>query len=137
MINLADIAPTFWFVLGKGLEPGQSDYKPHEFGNAVFEMVGKPFSLRFERDRGQVFVDVGSTVSGWYKLEYVLEFLDKAVSEQQLGAPPNPAVMAGLLQLNWEKVVGLFDDQDRTLQLEIFTKQKSEVLLSKFFRKMP
>ncbi len=106
------------------------------FGNAALEMVGVPFSLRFERDRGQVFVDAGSNAAGWHKLEHVLEFVDNSVTQQQLGEPPNPVAMANLLQLNWDKVVGLFGDQQRTLQLQAFAKQKSAVLLSRLFRKV-
>lgn len=40
MIDLADIAPVFSFVVGKGLVPSASDYRPREFGNAVLVMVG-------------------------------------------------------------------------------------------------
>lgn len=134
MTELADIAPAFLFVGDKGFEPGASDYRPQEFGNAALVMVGAPFSLRFERDRGQIFVDAGST-AGWHKLEYVLEFVDKSVTQQQLGEPPDPAAMAHLLQLNWYKVVSLFSDQQKTSQLEVFAKQKSEALLGQLFRK--
>jgi hypothetical protein len=98
-------------------------------------MTGIPFSLRFERDRGQVFVDVGGDESGWYKLEYVLEFVDSAVTQQQLGEPPSPTLMADLLQGRWDKVVDLFSDQQRILQLQVFAKQKSAALLDRIFGK--
>lgn len=135
MIELADIAPAFSFVVGKGLVPGASDYRPQEFGNAALVMVGALFSLRFKRDRGQVFVDAGSSASGWHKLEYVLEFVDSSVTQQQLGEPPDPAAMADLLQLNWDRVSSVFGDQQKNLQLQTFAQQKSAVLLGRFFRK--
>jgi hypothetical protein len=131
MTDFADIAPAFSFVIGKGLVSSA----PQEFGNAALVMAGAPFSLRFERDRGQVFVDAGSGAAGWHKLEYILEFVDNSVTRQQLGEPPDPAAMANLLQLNWDMVVSLLSDQQRTSQLQAFAKQKSEALLGSLFRK--
>jgi hypothetical protein len=133
MIALADVAPAFSFVVTKGLVPSAGDYRPQEFGNASLLMTGAPFSLRFERDRGQVFVDAGSTAVGWHKLEYVLEFVDNSVTQQQLGEPPDPAAMANLLQLNWDGVVSLFGDQQKVLQLQVFAKEKSAALLGRLF----
>ncbi len=135
MIELADIAPAFSFVVSRGLVPNAGDYKPQEFGNAALVAVGAPFSLRFERDRGQVFVDAGSSAAGWHKLEYVLEFVDSSITQQQLGEPPDPTALANLLQWRWDKVADLFSDQQRTAQLQAFAKQKSAALLGKMFRK--
>ena len=135
MIDLTDIAPAFSFVIGKGFVPGTSVYKPQEFGNATLVLTGVPFTLRLERDRGQVFVDVGSDTCGWYKLEYVLEFVGSAITQQQLGEPPSPVLMADLLQGRWDEVVDLFSDQWRILQLQAFAKQKSSDLLNKIFGK--
>lgn len=135
MDNLADIAPAFSFVTGRGLVPSIGDYRPQEFGNASLVLVGAPFSLRFERDRGQVFVDAGSSAAGWHKLEYVLEFVDNSVVQQRLGEPPDLAVMANLLQLNWDRVLSLFGDEQRISQLHIFAKQRSAALLGRLFRK--
>jgi hypothetical protein len=98
-------------------------------------MMGAPFSLRFERDRGQVFVDVGSSVAGWQKLEYVLEFVDSSVTQEGLAEAPDPAAMAGLLQARWDEVTSLFNDQQRISQLQAFAKQKSVALLGKLFHK--
>ena len=135
MIDLVDIAPAFSFVISKGLVPIAGDYEPQAFGNAALVMGGVPFSLRFERDRGQVFVDAGSDAAGWHKLEYVLEFLDDSITQQQLGEPPDPTALANLLQGRWDKMADLFSDQQKTSQLEAFAKQKSAALLSKIFRK--
>lgn len=135
MIVLTAIAPDFSFVVGKGLVPSASVYKPEVFGNASLVMVGAPFSLRFQRDRGQVFVDIGSNAVGWQKLEYVLEFVDHSVTEQHLGAPPDPAALAELLRGRWDKVVGLFMDEQKISQLRTFAQQKSAALLGKIFGK--
>jgi hypothetical protein len=43
--------------------------------------------------------------------------------------------MANLLQLNWDRVVSLFSDQQKTSQLQAFAKQKSAALLGRLFRK--
>lgn len=134
MIDLADIAPVFSFIVSKGLVPNASDYRPQEFGNAALVMVGAPFSLRFERDRGQVFVDAGNSAAGWHKLDYVLEFVDGPVTQRQLGEPPDPAAMAGLLQLNWDKVVSMFGDEHKTSELQRFAKQQSFALFGKLLQ---
>jgi len=133
MTDLAGIAPAFSFVVDKDFVASASDYRPQEFGNAVLVMTGTSFSLRFERDRGLVFVDAGNDAVGWHKLEYVLEFVDSSVTQQQFGDPPGLAIMANLLQLNWDGVVNLFSDQQEISQLQAFAKQKSAGLLSKLF----
>jgi hypothetical protein len=133
MIDLADIAPTFLFLVDKGFVTKASSYRPKEFGNAVLETVGTLFSIQFKRDRGQVFVEIGSDAVGWHSLEYVLEFVDNSITQQRLGEPPDVAVMADLLQLNWAKVAHLFGDSQKILQLQAFAKQKSAALLNGIF----
>ena len=133
MIDLADIAPAFLFLFDKGFVAKASDYRPKEFGNAVLVTAGTLFSIQFKRDRGQVFVEIGSDAVGWHWLEHVLEFVNSSVTQQQLGEPPNLAVMADLLQLNWTKVANLFGDQQKILQLQAFAKQKSAALLDRIF----
>jgi len=119
MIDLADIAPAFTFVVGKGLVPAASDYRPHDFGIAALVMAGTPFSLRFEHDRGQVFVEAGNHAAGWYPLERVIEFVGEGLSSHRLG---EPATLARLLQRHWNKVVAVFADPQQTLQLQAFAK---------------
>lgn len=135
MIDLADLAPAFSFVVSKGLVPSAGDYESKAFGNAALVMVGAPFSLRFERDRGQVFVDAGTNAAGWHKLEYVLEFVDNSITQHQLGEPPDPTEMANLLQVRWNKVAELFSDRQKISQFQAFAQQKSAALLGKIFRK--
>jgi hypothetical protein len=136
MINLTDIAPSFSLVTAKGLVPAAtSDYRPRQFGNADFVLEGHPFSLRFERDRGQVFVNVGGAEHGWEKLEHVLEFVDEAISQRQLGEPPDPEALSALLELNWDRVTALFSDREKLVQLQSFSREKSATLLERLFRK--
>ena len=135
MIDMADIAPAFSFLIGEGFVPAMSFYNPQKFGNATLVVTGISFSLRFKRDRGQVFVDVGSDASGWYKLEYVLEFVNRSITQQQLGEPPSATLMADLLQESWDSVAGLFSNQQTILELKVFAKQKSAALLNRIFGK--
>jgi hypothetical protein len=133
MINIADIAPAFAFLLRKGFVPGPAIDRPLEFGNAEVVLVGQRFSLRFERDRAQVFVDVGDNASAWYKLEYVLEFVDQAITQDKLGEPPQPVLMAELLDQNWDKVEALFRDPRAVTRLREFSQRRSAALLSRIF----
>jgi len=135
MIGLIDIAPDFLFIVNKGHVLATAEYNPQEFGNATVIMEGESFSLRFERDRGQVFVDVGSDVIGWFKLEHVLEFLDKSHIQQQFGSPPAPALLAAFLQSQWDGLVFLFSDQENITQLKQFAKQKTAKFLDEIFGK--
>jgi hypothetical protein len=135
MMDLTQIAPAFSFLSGKGLAPTAGDYTPERFGNAELLMVGAPFSMRFQRDRGDLFVDAGSTSAGWHKLEYVLEFLDRSITQEQLGEPPNPDMMAKLLEQKWSDVADLFVDQRRISELHTFSNNKSAALMRRLFPK--
>ena len=136
MIELAQIAPAFSYIADKGFVSSASGYHPERFGNADLLMVGAPFSLRFLRDRGEVFVDAGSTAGGWHKLENVLEFVDPSITEQQLGSPPDPERMAQLLQEKWDDVVNVFLNQERISELRALGKQKSAALMRQRFRRL-
>lgn len=133
MIDLAELAPAFSFIAAKGFVLNARDYKPQEFGNAIVVMAGPIFSLRFMRDRDQIFIDAGSDEAGWHKLEYVLEFVDNSVSQEQLGEPPDPSTLAKLLQLNWEAVTSLFGNQRRISELQDFSRQKSTDFVGRLF----
>lgn len=135
MINIADIAPAFAFVLHKGFVPGPAIDRPLEFGNAEVELNGEPFSLRFTRERGQILVDIGAKSSGWYKLEYVLEFVDRGVKQSQLGEPPDAAIMSDLLQRNWDEVARVLNDELAMRRLREFSRQRSAALLGAIFPK--
>jgi hypothetical protein len=132
---MIDIAPAFAFVLQKGFAPGLAIDRPLEFGNAEVELNGQPFSLRLTRERGQVLADIGTTSSGWYKLEYVLEFVDPSVEQSQLGEPPDAAIMSDLLQRDWDEVAKLFNDELALRRFQEFARQRSAALLSSIFPK--
>ena len=76
---------------------------------------------------------IGNDAAGWYKLEYVLEFVDNSITQKQLGEPPDITLLANLLQGNWDKIAHLFNDKQKMLQLQAFAKQKTADLLSKIF----
>lgn len=135
MIDLDSIAPAFSFVSDKGFAPNLIDYKPQEFGNAVLIMKGTVFSLRFIRDRGQIFVDAGNNVAGWYKLEHLLEFVNDSRSIQQHDESHDLTKMAIPLQMQWENVVSVFNNQNKILQFKIFSEQKSTAWLRKMLDK--
>lgn len=132
MIHISDIAPQFAYLIDKGLSPTKGDYSAKDFGNAFLVMAGPVFSIRFERDRGDVFVDIGSDTEGWYKLEYVIEFVDPSASDC-LGQPPQLALMANLLERSWDKISDLFSHKQDMSRLEVFVRNKSESLLATLF----
>ena len=125
MLNLTDIAHEFTFVLDKGLVASESMYHPQLFGNALLVMKGASFSLKFIRDREQIFVKAGSDIAGWHQLEYVLEFLNNSIPRQKIDGRPVLAIMAHTLQLNWNKVIDLLNDRQKISQLRTFIEQRS------------
>lgn len=135
MIELMNIAGSFSFTLNKGFSMGRIAYSPEEFGNADLTIAGEAFSIRLERDRGQTFANIGNKFLGWYKLEYVLEFSDSSITQQQLGAPPDVTLLADLLQNRWDKVVELFNDPKKVLRLHTFTEQKTADFVRGIFGK--
>ncbi len=133
MLALIDIAPEFIFIESKGFVIRKLEHNPESFGDALIEMAGKPFSLQFVRDRDQVFVNVGNHNSGWNKLEYVLEFVNSSVTQQQIGEPPNVVIMSNIFQENWKSVESLFLDQAKILRLKEFVTNKSNIFIEKIF----
>jgi hypothetical protein len=134
-INLVDIAPDFVFIQRKGFVEMSSRHDPQSFGNATLIEAGSFFSLQFTRDRGQVFVDIGSDSFGWHKLEYVLEFVDNSIMQQKLGEPPDPLILAKLLKEHWNKVVQLFSDPQKLVAFKDFAAYKSEVFLKELHKR--
>ncbi|MBL0283840.1 MAG: hypothetical protein IPQ01_07990 [Zoogloea sp.] len=136
MIDLADIAPAFSFVVSKGLVLVPiANVQAQDSALRLLVGEGAPFSLRFRVRVGErVFVDgrsmplaVENSNRSW--------FVDNSITQQQLGEPPDLTDMADLLQVRWDKVTSLFSDPQKTSQLQAFAKQKSAALLSKIFRK--
>jgi hypothetical protein len=134
MSCLADIAPAFGFVLAKGLRPRARDKEPPALdGNLAVLLVGTPFSLRIERDSGQMFVHAGGNSVGWHRLEHVLEFIDSELAPTPCREPAGLQVLAQLLELQWDRVTHLFRDRQRIATLESFALRRSAVLLQDYF----
>jgi hypothetical protein len=135
MVELSDIAPSFAFVQHEGFVQVSGHYKPEEFGNAVLVMAGQNFSLKFERDRGQIFVDIGNSDIGWEKLEYALIFLDNSIKEEQLGSPPTESRLADLARSNWKKIFQLHEDTVSMSAFKDFCQIQSSNHISRIFSK--
>lgn len=135
MIELLDIAPSFSFILQRDFVKASDRYKPEEFGNADLVMDGAKFSLKFERDRGQVFVDIGGPVVGWEKLEYALIFVDDGITEERLGSPPEVAKLANLTMSHWAKIEQLYTEGTDLSAFRDFCKMRSSALISGIFSK--
>lgn len=134
MSCLSDIAPAFAFVVGKGLLSRARD--AHEMGtdgNFAFVLVGSPFSLRFERDSGQMFVHAGNNSVGWHRLEHVLEFVDSGSPQAAGDEPAAPELLAQWLESRWEAVTKLFRDRQRIAALESFSLRRSVIVLQQYF----
>lgn len=135
MVLLSDIAQSFSFIQHEGFVKVSDYYRAEEFGNAELVMAGPKFSLKFERDRGQVFVDIGNSDLGWEKLEYALIFVDESITEEQLGVPPQVARLAELAQSHWTRLTELYGDNANLLALREFCKIRSSALISGIFSK--
>lgn len=135
MIELSDIAPSFFFLQHEGFVKASDHYKPEEFGNADLVMAGPKFSLKFERDRGQVFVDIGNSDIGWEKLEYALVFVDDGITEEQFGEPPEVTQLANLAKSHWKEIVQLYDDSVNLSAFSDFCKKQSSTFISGIFSK--
>jgi hypothetical protein len=62
----------------------EDTYDEECFGNSVLVFRSKEFRLRFIRDRGQIFIDIGAaSYSKWYSLEEVLNVLNHHVQINQ------------------------------------------------------
>jgi biotin-(acetyl-CoA carboxylase) ligase len=71
---------------------------------------------------------------GTHKLEYVLEFVNQSITQQQLGEPPDAETLATVLLQNWDEVTRLFSDRRLVSQLQDFSKERTATLLSRIFR---
>jgi hypothetical protein len=134
MTCLVDVAPAFGFVLSKGLLPRSRDAvaEPLE-GNLAVVMVGTHFSLRIERDSGQMFVHAGSNTLGWHRLEHVLAFIDSELAPEPSCEPAALELLARLLEQQWDAVTRLFRTRGRVAALESFALRRSASVLQDFF----
>lgn len=127
-MTLVRMAPAFGFLAERGFSASALASWPEEFGAVALQMVGSPFSMRFEAagERGcPAIVDLGSNSLGWHRLEHVLEFVDRDnVQPWQGGEPLRPEAMALLLQSRWDTISALFNDRERTAQLQAYSRQR-------------
>jgi hypothetical protein len=134
MTCLSDVAPEFGFVVKEGLLPRARDLAPPSpDGNVAVVMVGSPFSLRFERDAGQMFVHAGNNTLGWHRLEHVLAFIGVQLPSAPEGESVSPKVLALHLRTHWGAVLRLFRDRHRVGVLEDFALRHSAALLQEYF----
>jgi len=73
-----EVRPFFSYLLDRHrFRKTEGVYDPANFGDALMVIRSNELALRFVRDRGQVFVDIGPGFNGddWHNLQYVLEFL--------------------------------------------------------------
>jgi hypothetical protein len=135
MIDLNSLAPDFQFLEKKGFIHILDEYKSHEFGDAFLILRGPFFSIKVERDRSQIYFDLGANFNDWYKLEYVIEFIDRSITQKQLEEPPSPSILAEHFERLFDKVTSLFKDEFQILALRQFSLQKSKLLISTLFGK--
>jgi hypothetical protein len=137
MIELEDIAPGFAFVRDEGLVPAEGELDTQAFGNAFLAMRGPAFSLRFVRDRGQLFVDVARDATRWHGLEAALAFVDATLSPEEFGRPPDPWALAQALRQRWAQVAALFADAQRLAEFEDEARVRAEQVRRRIFGPPP
>ncbi len=133
MTTLMDIAPEFSFVLDRGMRHIAGRYDPETFGNAEVILEGAVFSLRFFRDRGETFVEIGDQVSGWNDLDCVLDFLDQLREASPSVEERNMEASAKQLEAHWSELLMLLADPDRRRQLGEFCKSKAAERIRSIF----
>jgi hypothetical protein len=134
VLTLDNIASSFLFLKKKNFIETNGSYSSKDFGNALIIMRGDSFSLRFERDRGQIMIDIGGNQIGWFKLEYALEFIDRSINQEDFGEPPSVPRLADLLQKHWLSMEELLGNKNKIDELKEFTSLKTETLIKKIFR---
>lgn len=114
-------------------------YKPEHFGDALLIFQSSELAVRFVRDKGQVFVDIGGVRDGddWHNLQNVLQFLKGDESHSIESAAWDLAEMGSELKANYDKVRELFKaDNDTSIRtgLEVFEKRKSQEIIDRLMR---
>ena len=135
LIELSDIAHSFLFLYEQGFVRVSGAYVAGRTDAGHLIMRGPKFSIRFILDWNQVFVDIGSQILGWEKLEYLLMFCDETIVEEELGAPPIVDLMAGLLQFHWSDIVVIYSKRSQIGKLKKFCNLKTKEFISRLFPK--
>jgi hypothetical protein len=73
-----------WLFDELGMNVNRDSYDPHAFGNSIVVLQSKSMTMRFVRDRGQIFAEFEplSEPGKWFDLGSVLEAIH--------GTPPQP-----------------------------------------------
>lgn len=133
MLSLESIAPEFAsFVAERDLKIS-SEVNSDEFGDLVLVLDSPLFALRFISDKGQRFVDIGIYGSPWYKLEHVLEFLDRTCTQEWLGQPADFKKLALVLSRQFGAMSSLLEDSSKKLALENFVAERFAEMQSRVF----
>lgn len=135
---LQSIAPEFFeLVASDGFRAAESVSRPEAFGNASIVLESSDLQLRIYTDRGQRFVDVSGNGRDWHKLEYVLEFVEPACSQDWFGEPPEFSKIAVVLRRNMTAVSRLLASDLAASGFSMFERKKSADLIAKIFGKPP
>lgn len=136
-----EIRPFFSELLDEhGFRVVSESHEPKSFGNGLIVLQAEDLRLRFVRDRGQVFADIGAPGQtgddNWHQLQRVMEFMHRHDSP---AADPRRA--AGLDELgvwlkeNYETVRALFREEtypSTRVALKKFEREKAEQMFGKF-----
>lgn len=98
-------------LMNHGFKEVNSEYSEESFGNATLEFYSKDLNIRFDRDRGQVTVDVSGPRGLWVSLQIVKDLLTN--SEPTL----NPQDLKALGQFSdehYNEVVSVLTDEKRS-----------------------
>jgi hypothetical protein len=123
-----------------GLEREDERSYPASFGNEILVLKCRDFRLRFVRDRGDIYVDVGPVCepSEWHLLEDVLEFVSKQNIQVKHDAGHGLHELAAALKANHVALQKFFERAkyvENKKAFEQLKKIKAEQMFGKHFRK--
>lgn len=134
-----EISPFFSDLLNEhGFRVVSETHEPQHFGNGLLILESKDLRLRFVRDRGQVFADVGAsgqTDDDWHQLQRVMEFLNRRDAAADANRAFGLDELSVWLKENYEKVRAVFQQEaypSTRDALKSFAKEKSEQMFGKF-----
>ncbi len=137
---LEEIEP-FFFHLIKAFDFEKEDERsyPASFGNEVLVLKSRDFRVRFVRDRGDIYVDVGpvSEPSEWHLLEDVLEFVTKQGIRAKHDAGLGLQELAAALKANYADLQKFLDQAyyvENKKAFEQFQQVKAEQMFGKRYR---
>ncbi len=132
---LEEVKPLFSFLFENHGFSLLEAYDSPSFGDSLVVLTSIDFRIRFIRDKGQIFIDIGPTskTDKWYDLDLVKTIVDGNLGEQA----PELEDFAVFLENNYITVKGLlvdekFEEMERAIkQLQDFRAQQ---LFPKLFK---